>query len=52
MGLAIAEWIVQQHHGSIAVQSSLGKGSTFLIGFPLEATSAVLDESHAQAFTD
>lgn len=52
IGLAIAEWIVQQHHGSIAVQSSLGEGSTFLIAFPLEATSAVVDESHAQAFTD
>ncbi len=48
IGLAIAEWIVQQHHGSIAVQSSVGKGSTFLIGFPLQPASAALDLSQAQ----
>jgi heavy metal sensor kinase len=52
IGLAIAEWIVQQHHGSIAVQSSVGNGSTFLIELPLQGTSAVLDLSQAQPFTD
>jgi two-component system, OmpR family, heavy metal sensor histidine kinase CusS len=35
IGLAIAQWIVQQHHGSITVQSSLGCGSTFLVKMPL-----------------
>ena len=52
IGLAIAEWIVQQHRGSISVQSSLGNGSTFLVGLPLQPTSPVLDVSHAQAFTE
>lgn len=52
IGLAIAEWIVQQHRGSIAVQSSIGKGSTFLIELPLLPASAVLDLSHAQVTTD
>ncbi|MGA7695765.1 MAG: ATP-binding protein [Candidatus Sulfotelmatobacter sp.] len=52
IGLAIAEWIVQQHRGSIAVQSSMGNGSTFLIEFPLQPVSAVSDLSQALAFTD
>lgn len=52
IGLAIAEWIVHQHRGSIAVQSSVGKGSTFLIEFPLQPASAVLDLSQARAFSD
>jgi heavy metal sensor kinase len=38
IGLAIADWIVQQHRGAIAVQSSVGNGSTFLLEFPLQST--------------
>jgi heavy metal sensor kinase len=38
IGLAIAQWIVRQHKGSIAVQSSIGMGSTFLVELPLLAT--------------
>jgi heavy metal sensor kinase len=34
IGLAIAHWIVQQHKGSITVQSSPGEGSTFLVELP------------------
>lgn len=52
IGLAIADWIVQQHNGSITVQSAVDEGSTFLIEFPLQPASAVLDLSQAQAFTD
>jgi two-component system OmpR family sensor kinase len=35
LGLAIASAIVQAHHGSLQVQSELGKGSTFIIHLPL-----------------
>jgi signal transduction histidine kinase len=35
LGLAIAQWIVEQHHGSIAVVSSLGKGSEFIVELPM-----------------
>ena len=45
IGLAIAQGIVQQHHGSIAVQSSPGKGSTFLVELPLQATQMEISRS-------
>jgi heavy metal sensor kinase len=35
IGLSIAHWIVQQHDGTITVQSEIGKGSTFIVEFPL-----------------
>lgn len=36
LGLAIAHWIVDQHRGSITVQSSPGIGSVFLVELPLQ----------------
>jgi heavy metal sensor kinase len=35
LGLAIAQWIVTKHHGSIAVESRPGQGATFRVELPM-----------------
>ncbi len=35
LGLSIARQVIEQHHGSIEVQSELGKGSVFIVHLPL-----------------
>jgi signal transduction histidine kinase len=37
LGLAIVQAIVNAHHGSIQVQSQLGKSSSFIVRLPLES---------------
>jgi heavy metal sensor kinase len=40
LGLAIARWIVMQHHGSLEVESMPTKGATFVLELPLQAATA------------
>jgi signal transduction histidine kinase len=36
LGLSLAEWIAQAHHGRIEVKSEFNKGSTFTVYLPLQ----------------
>jgi heavy metal sensor kinase len=40
LGLSLARWIVERHHGRIAVESRPGEGSTFTIHLPLSPRPA------------
>lgn len=48
LGLAIAQGIVQQHHGSIKVQSHVEMGSVFLVELPLSAMEVTAYKSDHQ----
>jgi two-component system NtrC family sensor kinase len=42
LGLAIARGIMERHNGHIEVQSELGRGTTFIMTLPIQATNAAL----------
>jgi signal transduction histidine kinase len=42
LGLSISARIIQDHRGSISVESELGKGTTFLISLPVERSQDAL----------
>lgn len=44
LGLAIVKWIVEAHHGTIGVESELGKGSTFIVEIPAVSSGSSMDD--------
>jgi len=38
LGLSLVKWIVERHHGTVSVESTLDKGSTFRVLLPAFTT--------------
>lgn len=49
LGLSIAYGIISRHHGSIAVESEVGRGTTFIIGLPAAASFRIAPRQPAHA---
>jgi hypothetical protein len=46
LGLAISYGIVKEHKGTINVESTLGKGTTFIIRLPIRSEETEVDEGN------
>ncbi|GAB4513850.1 MAG: HAMP domain-containing sensor histidine kinase [Anaerolineae bacterium] len=46
LGLSIAKWIVEAHHGRITVRSTPGKGTTFDVYLPILQSPDTLEDTH------
>ncbi len=44
IGLALTKELVDLHHGTITIESTLGKGSVFTVAFPIEQSAYAPDE--------
>lgn len=49
LGLAIVRRIVQAHSGTLAVQSALGQGSTFLVTIPMRRAQVAAEQASLSA---
>jgi two-component system, cell cycle sensor histidine kinase and response regulator CckA len=49
LGLSVVYGIVQAHHGFVNVESTLDRGTTFFLYFPVPQESSAALESHEQA---
>lgn len=47
LGLAICHWIAQAHGGTLAVQSRLGRGSTFTVTLPVSESMLLATDGEA-----
>jgi signal transduction histidine kinase len=48
LGLPIAQWIVEQHHGTIRLESQPGQGTRAIVRLPFSPASSHLDRSTPQ----
>ena len=51
LGLAISQWIVRAHGGTLTATSRLGRGSTFVVWLPLEEAEAAPADTVEPAVT-
>ena len=45
LGLSIVHGIVSSHGGSIEIESSVGKGTTFVLKFPVEEVDSIRERN-------